>query len=133
MLDLTGEDSKLEKWGPSVTALVMRLRATALASMILQVVTTLYTCVLILEQSGLSQEDWTWFFGEQSEYVSHVVENTEVDFLQRLHKTFTHSSIPGYSCPQYVNSLGGFTLGGHTCTYGIVFTYMFYVTRPCIV
>ena len=39
MLDLTGEDSKLEKWGPSVTALVMRLRATALASMILQVVT----------------------------------------------------------------------------------------------
>ena len=38
MLDLTGEDSKLEKWGPSVTALVMRLRATALASMILQVV-----------------------------------------------------------------------------------------------
>ena len=41
MLDLTGEDSKLEKWGPSVTALVMRLRATALASMILQVVTTL--------------------------------------------------------------------------------------------
>ena len=39
ILDFTGEDSKLEKWGPSVTALVMRLRATALASMILQVVT----------------------------------------------------------------------------------------------
>ena len=46
MLDLTGEDSKLEKWGPSVTALVMRLRATALASMILQVVSALNTCVL---------------------------------------------------------------------------------------
>ena len=39
LLDMTGEDSKLDKWGPSVTALVMRLRAAALASMILQVVT----------------------------------------------------------------------------------------------
>ena len=38
LLDMTGEDSKLDKWGPSVTALVMRLRAAALASMILQVV-----------------------------------------------------------------------------------------------
>ena len=47
MLDLTGEDSNLEKWGPSVTALVMRLRATALASMILQVV-TYFTDVLTL-------------------------------------------------------------------------------------
>ena len=37
LLDMTGEDSKLDKWGPSVTALVMRLRAAALASMILQV------------------------------------------------------------------------------------------------
>ena len=26
----------------------------------------------------MCQDDWTWFFGEQSEYVSHVVENTEV-------------------------------------------------------
>merc|ERR1712012_429386 len=59
LLDLTGEDFKSENWAPSVTALVMRLRATALASMILQ-------------------EDWTWFFGEQSEYVSHLVQNTEV-------------------------------------------------------
>merc|ERR1712012_364522 len=59
LLDLTGEDFKLETWGPSVTALVMRLRATALALMILQ-------------------DDWTWFFGEQSEYVSHLVQNTEV-------------------------------------------------------
>ena len=38
LLDLTGEDFKSENWGPSVTALVMRLRATALASMILQVI-----------------------------------------------------------------------------------------------
>ena len=38
LLDMTGEDFKLDKWGPSVTALVMRLRAAALASMILQVV-----------------------------------------------------------------------------------------------
>ena len=38
LLDLTGEDFKSENWGPSVTALIMRLRATALASMILQVI-----------------------------------------------------------------------------------------------
>ena len=38
LLDLTGEDFKSESWGPSVTALIMRLRATALASMILQVI-----------------------------------------------------------------------------------------------
>ena len=38
LLDLTGEDFKSETWGPSVTALIMRLRATALASMILQVI-----------------------------------------------------------------------------------------------
>ena len=43
LLDMTGEDSKLDKWGPSVTALVMRLRAAALASMILQVAITTNT------------------------------------------------------------------------------------------
>ena len=38
LLDLTGEDFNSESWGPSVTALIMRLRAAALASMILQVI-----------------------------------------------------------------------------------------------
>ena len=55
MLDLTGgEDSKLENWGPSVMSLVMRLRATALASMILQVATffTSVRSVIICSMSG---------------------------------------------------------------------------------
>ena len=75
LLDMTGEDSKLDKWGPSVTALVMRLRAAALASMILQVAITTNTNIHLF---FYVKDDWTWFFGEQSEYVSHVVENTEV-------------------------------------------------------
>ena len=59
LLDLTGEDFKSERWGPSVTALVMRLRATALASMILQVIKNIkvlngtITCLLKQRMTGL--------------------------------------------------------------------------------
>ena len=59
LLDLTGEDFKSENWGPSVTALIMRLRATALASMILQVIKNIkvlngtITCLLKQRMTGL--------------------------------------------------------------------------------
>ena len=78
LLDLTGEDFKSEKWAPSVTALIMRLRATALASMILQVIKKHHCPQQNHNRSSQTKDDWTWFFGEQSEYVSHLVQNTEV-------------------------------------------------------
>ena len=55
---LQEEQAALSLHGTTVSGLVLRLRAASLATMLLQ-------------------EDWTWFFGEQSQYVSHVVETSE--------------------------------------------------------
>jgi hypothetical protein len=57
LLDAT-EHPMLLSYGGAVATLVMQVRAGALAAM-------------------LQQEDWQWFFGEQSEFVSHAVENSE--------------------------------------------------------